>query len=153
MQRVAPIETSTSSSFIKPTLLSSPSFYVKEDAIEALDNANQKLSQKEDSIKISDVIENNRLAVKKFLNAHWLGVMYRYALLVLSVLSSIQYIYQLYLDPTLPEDQIQISVFSLVEEALACLFMFDWCLSFFIADHKINHIMRFDNYLLLKMYT
>lgn len=141
--KISPMEmmSSKSSRLPRPPLNSTVSFWsIKEDKPdtdeEAIDSPNI-------DAKISDVIENYRLTVKKFLSAHWIGQTYNYTLLILSVLSSLQYIYQLYLDPSKPHDLVQIAIFPLAEEVLACLFMFDWCLSFFIADHKINHIMSF----------
>lgn len=86
--------------------------------------------------------ETLRLNVKKFLTTSLIGWIYDWTLLVISVLSTLQFIYQTYLDPNIPVDVAQIALFSILEECFAIVFMFDWTLSFYIADHKLVHITR-----------
>jgi len=91
--------------------------------------------------KERNVIEEMRVKVKKFMSTHIVGRSYNNTLLVLSILSSFEFIYQTYLDPI--ADAIHIYYFSFIELALAALFSFDWCLCFFIAEYKMLHITSF----------
>lgn len=92
------------------------------------------------------MVEKIRVRTKKFMTATVYGKFYSNVLLLLSVLSSLQYIYQTYLKShsSSTKDSIpsQLFFFDLVEKALAGLFSFDWTLSFFVADHKLAHVTR-----------
>ena len=92
------------------------------------ETTNQLELEKEES-----QVEKIRLVAKKFVTAHPIGMLYSNALLAISVASSLQYIYQTYLTSTnFTQDQI-ILLYDKIEIILAVVFMFDWCLSFFIA--------------------
>ena len=100
------------------------------DALEKLNNS-----------EISNFnLEDFRLKVKKFITNSLPGVIYSNVMLVISIISSIEYIYQTYLDP-----QVDVTIFSyltVIEKCMAGLFMADWLLNFFIADHKIIFMTR-----------
>jgi voltage-gated potassium channel len=116
----------------KQTILASEKInFIKE-------TTNQLELEKEES-----QVEKFRLTTKKFLSTNPIGVLYSNALLVISVASSLQYIYQTYLSPINSTQVTIISYFDMIEIILAVLFMFDWCLSFFIADHKISFVTSF----------
>ena len=83
----------------------------------------------------SHKIEITRLRTKKFLSGHFVGRTYQETLLYLSVLSAMQYIYSTYVGENPLLDSIEV--------AMAVLFCFDWVLSFFTADHKIEFVTRF----------
>lgn len=83
-----------------------------------------------------DHIEIFRIKVKKFMNTTSFGRAYADALMVLSVLSCFLFIYLTYGH----EDLV---MFDIIEMALASLFSFDWLLSFFIADHRVEFVNSF----------
>lgn len=96
----------------------------------------------DDSEKQS-LIETIRLKVKKYMAASYVGKTYENILLLLSVLSCFQYIYQTYLTGDGPFQERLVEAFSIVELFLASLFAFDWALSLFVADHKGEHFRSF----------
>mmetsp|Transcript_23872 Transcript_23872/g.35024 ORF Transcript_23872/g.35024 Transcript_23872/m.35024 type:complete len:1148 (-) Transcript_23872:179-3622(-) len=89
------------------------------------------------------MMEVIRLKVKKWLAASFFGRIYVYILLILSVLSCAQYIYQTYLNENDPQDKELLNIFALLELFLAALFAFDWCLHLFLADHRWDHFFSF----------
>ena len=93
--------------------------------------------QMEEEIKhsFSNKMELFRLKAKKIMTTHSFGLMYSELLLYLSLFSTAQFIYSTY--------ESQGVAFDYLEMALAALFGFDWMLSFFIADHKIEFITRY----------
>ena len=99
-----------------------------------------ELKQQEEEAEIQKTsyanrIEALRLKLKKFLNTHVVGVVYSEILLVLSIFSTIQFVYSTY-------SNTKGFFFTTVEESLAVVFGFDWVLSFFLADHKVEFISR-----------
>mmetsp|Transcript_8231 Transcript_8231/g.15524 ORF Transcript_8231/g.15524 Transcript_8231/m.15524 type:complete len:1217 (+) Transcript_8231:175-3825(+) len=88
-------------------------------------------------------IEVVRIKLKKFVVASFFGQLYVNTLLILSVLSCFQYIYQTYLDENDPKDLKILDIFGVVELFLAGLFAFDWCLWLFLADHRIEQLLSF----------
>ena len=101
----------------------------------------KNLQEEFEKKKLLARVEDMRVSTKKFLSSSNFGLVYENVLLIISILSCLQYIYQTYL--TSQRDFVQLTNFAILERALACLFIFDWCLSFFIADHKLKHISRF----------
>ncbi len=81
-------------------------------------------------------IEKFRISLSKKYEYSFVGILYGHFVVFLSVFSCLQFIYQLY------EDGNQESL-SNIELALAILFLCDWFLLFFIAEHKMNHIQSF----------
>lgn len=92
----------------------------------------------EEEIDKASEIDKMRIQLKKFMQTSSIGRGYSDSLLVLSVLSSFQFIYQTYSNA----DNEITAGFDLVEKALAGLFSFDWGLSFFLADHKAEFAKR-----------
>lgn len=86
-------------------------------------------------------LEEFRVRIKKLVVTSWPGIFYNNALLVISIASSIEFIYQTYLDPI--NDAKLLNDLNYIEKGLASLFIFDWCLNFFMADHKIKFMTRF----------
>jgi voltage-gated potassium channel len=82
-----------------------------------------------------------RLRLKKFMTTSRFGMAYTDSLLVLSIFSSLQFVYQTYLSHDKNEKELQFLV--VVEKFIAGLFSFDWCLSFFMADHKSEFVNSF----------
>jgi len=88
-------------------------------------------------------LEEMRVRVKKFMTTSTFGQNYNNVLLLISVASSIEYMYQTYLDPTDHPNAILLNNLNIVEKILASLFMFDWCLNYFMADHKLIFMTSF----------
>jgi hypothetical protein len=88
------------------------------------------------------LIEAIRLKTKKYLAASYLGKFYTNTLLVLSVLSCVQYIFQTYISGSQPNGKELLNIFSKLELFLAALFAFDWALMLFVADHRWEQLMR-----------
>jgi len=98
--------------------------------MEAAPDAKQEVVDK-------DHIEIFRIKVKKFMSATVFGRAYADALMVLSVLSCFQFIYLTY------DGHEDLAMFDIIEMALAALFSFDWLLSFFMADHRVEFVNSF----------
>ena len=81
--------------------------------------------------------EEARLNMKKQLNGTKYGIFYQNSMLVISVLSCFQFITQTYITGAMV-----LKGFSLVERIIAAIFIFDWTMSFCIADHKIKFVTR-----------
>ena len=88
-------------------------------------------------------IEVVRIKLKKFVVASFVGQLYVNILLLLSVLSCFQYIYQTYLDEDNDLDKRILQIFGVIELFLAGLFAFDWCLWLFLADHRVEQLLSF----------
>ena len=82
----------------------------------------------------SHKIEVFRLKTKKFLTANIAGILYQESLLYLSVFSTGQFVFSTYEGASDLLDSIEV--------ALAVVFGFDWALSLFTADHKIEFVTR-----------
>jgi hypothetical protein len=99
-------------------------------------------------------LEVFRLRTLKFMASSWFGHIYTNFFLVVSIFSCGQYIYQTYLiddqhvrilfpSPlSLLLQQLRVAL-TYVEIALAILFLFDWCLSLFLAEQRWDHFFRF----------
>jgi hypothetical protein len=108
----------------------------EEDDFSSLDGFDDDDDQEE-----KDQIEIWRVATRKFLATTTAGYIYENLLLVLSVLSALEFIYQTYLD--VDSDADLIHFFDLVEQVLAVLFMLDWLLNCFLSEHRILYITSF----------
>lgn len=84
---------------------------------------------------LSHQIELFRLKSKKFFAHNFFGKSYIELLLYLSVFSTCQFVYGTYVYYS--------SVLNNLEVALSVVFGFDWALSFFLADHKIEFVTSF----------
>ena len=87
-------------------------------------------------------LEDIRLKLKKFMSNSTFGVYYENLLLIISVASSLEYIYQSYLDYSRPDDRVVLNIINAIEKVLAVVFMFDWSLNLFMADHKLVFVAR-----------
>ncbi len=101
-------------------------------AIEAVNNR-----QQEDTMT---TIETVRLDLKKALAGSWWGHLYENIVTTISVLSTLEFIYQTYL--TEQNHQNQYVVAKIMELSFAFLFGADWLLSLFLADHAFTFIFR-----------
>lgn len=102
---------------------------------------NSAISKLNTSTSIEDdvflKINRYKNRVKKFLTLSWFGQLYENTLLLCSVLSCIECIYQTYrLDDEHFSDRI-------VQLAFAIILGFDWTLSFLLADHKLLFLTNF----------
>lgn len=96
-----------------------------------------------------DFVEGLRLRLKKIITASTFGKIYEKVLILLSILSTVEFIYTTYLSYN-PNPQhmgpshlaTQLKYFNWLELALAGIFSLDWLLSFFIADQKVIFIKR-----------
>ena len=88
-------------------------------------------SEEEDKLELYS-IEDIRLRTKKFMAHSLFGNYYENVLLILSVASCFEYIYQTYLIESSAHDTVLMNALTLVEKLLAVVFMFDWMLSFFL---------------------
>jgi hypothetical protein len=94
------------------------------------------------SIKEDDSVEAIRLKLKKYLASSQVGKYYENTLVILSVLSCLEYIYGTYLTGG-GDDQRQQRLYNdYIEVILAILFLSDWGLNFFLADQKLAFISR-----------
>ena len=101
----------------------------------------------------AEKIEALRLDLKRVMSHSKFGKIYLYAMIVLSVLSCIQFIYETYLDKH--ENNLELTANRRVEEVLAILFGMDWLLNLFLADDKITHtsryVYKFDLFVILSL--
>ena len=102
----------------------------------------EKKQKEEEPFDIILFYDKTRIFVKKFMTTSLFGYLYDTSLLILSILSCLEFIYQTYLSDS-PADMIINSNLTYVEMALAALFSFDWLLSFFMAEHKMSHFTSF----------
>lgn len=99
-------------------------------------------ADKAEEIDVFQRLEAYRIRAKKFMNSSSFGRTYDNCLLCLSVFSSLQFIYQTYINVDTPSGATQKKYFTIVEMSLAALFSWDWILSFSLADHKWEHVQR-----------
>lgn len=73
----------------------------------------------------------------------WTGKCYEWFIILVSIISTIEYMYQTYQvsNPHNTDDQ-QIQLSHKVELAFTLLFGFDWLLNFLIVDHYLNYLIR-----------
>ena len=90
-----------------------------------------------------DPAEKTRLKLKKFYATSLFGRVYDRVLLILSILSCMEYIYGTYLHAHKRYQIIQLTWFGYFEMGLAFIFGCDWLLFFFLADRKIKFITSF----------
>lgn len=88
-------------------------------------------------------LEMLRIKTKKYLAISFVGKVYTNSLLILSILSCLQYIFQTYISGSQPEGKELLNIFSKLELCLAGLFAFDWLLNLFIADHRWEQLISF----------
>jgi hypothetical protein len=84
--------------------------------------------------------ESARIHLKKKLSSHFIGILYSELLLYLSIFSTGQFVYCTYVN--MNDGSLKSYYLNLIEMFLAALFCFDWILSFFLADHKLEFVTR-----------
>jgi hypothetical protein len=89
------------------------------------------------------VIEIIRIRLKRFLTTSSVGKAYTQAMILLSVLSCLEFIYQTYLSKHLAIERSQLKTLTIFELFVSSLFTIDWVLSFFIADRKVPFVCSF----------
>ena len=87
-------------------------------------------------------LEVLRVQANHFFDHTALGKFYFNTLLVLSVFSCFQYIFSTY-QPAEGNVAAQQYIFGILELCLASLFLWDWCLNLFLAEHKIKYLTSF----------
>lgn len=88
-------------------------------------------------------MEDIRLKVKRYHSNSVHGLLYSDIMLFISIISSFEFMYQTYLDPSDPANQHTLNSLNILEKVFACLFIMDWMLNFFIADHKVIFMTSF----------
>jgi hypothetical protein len=101
------------------------------------------VSGNDDGITTKDILENLRIALKNFYLHSWIGKAYNFFMLVLSILSVLEYIYTTYLSLSVTSELAQYNALKVSEVGVASLFAFDWLLSFLLADHKMLFLSSF----------
>ena len=91
-------------------------------------------------------LEDFRQQLKKIFIHSTFGGYYENAMLFISVISCIEYIYQTYLHPSIPADKNQLDNLKTIELIFACFFGFDWSLSLYLAEHRVIYMTRYINY-------
>jgi hypothetical protein len=89
--------------------------------------------------------ETVKATLKNFLQTTtWTGKLYEWFFVIVSVISTIEYMYQTYevSNPHNTDDK-QIYYSHRVELAFALLFGFDWLLNLLIVDHYFNYLFRY----------
>ena len=95
--------------------------------------------EEESALSFYGRYETLRLKTKKFISTNVIGIYYNELLIYLSMFSTLQYVYSTYSSEN--KSSFQKSLDGL-EMVLAALFAFDWMLSFFVADHKLDFLFR-----------
>lgn len=115
-----------------------------------LDNKLKTIADSLDSSDLDDkgknLIEQWRLYTKHFLHHHFLGGVYQVILLIISVLAAFQFIYNTYVESYRNQQVGNVQeVLTYIEVAFAGIFGFDWALSFFLADDRLQFFTRYAN--------
>ena len=85
-----------------------------------------------------DYLETVRIELKKALTNSWFGIYYENFLVMVSVGSCLEYIYNTYIDRA----SIQHRRLQFTELGFASAFLLDWTFNFFLADHKLTYVVR-----------
>lgn len=123
----------TSARFFSTSFTGGLSFKKYSDAIEI----ERDLRQEDDDINIFEEI---RIELKKYLAHSRLGFVYENLIMFISVLSSLHYMYQTYL--TEENTKYQYSASQIAELDFAIIFSADWAFNLFLADHRIQYVLR-----------
>jgi hypothetical protein len=86
--------------------------------------------------------ENIRLRIKYLVYSTWYGMVYKRILLAVSITSVFLYIMETYYDEKSNPDAF--FFLNIIELSTAILFGFDWSLSVYLADQKIETILGFN---------
>lgn len=88
-----------------------------------------------------------RIQMKKFFTHSRFGRYYENALIFLSVISSMECIYETYLHDSVAQDRSQLDVLRVVEMGFASIFGLDWFLAFLMAEHRTLFLTRYVNHI------
>ena len=91
-------------------------------------------------------LEQWRLHFKKVFTQSKFGRQYENVLIFISLISCFEYIYETYLHMSVQEDRDNLRMLKMIELAFACVFGLDWCLSLFLAEHRVLFLMRLVKY-------
>lgn len=89
----------------------------------------------------TDSWEDNRIKLKKYMSTSAFGKNYENFILILSVLSTLEFIHQTYMNPNNVNDKEQLTVLYKMESVFIGFFLFDWVLQFFMADDKLKYFL------------
>lgn len=89
-----------------------------------------------------DPLEDARVKLKKFLTHSPAGAWYEDIMLSISIVSTIEFIYQTYLFNDIESEKERLFYLQLIELGFAGCFACDWLLNYFLADHKIKYFFR-----------
>ncbi len=106
-----------------------------------LKNITANLNPEEFDDKHKSRLETLRLATKNFFTNTVMGQFYNQLILLISVLSCFQFIWQTYLGTN--DGSELIVFFAHLELAVALVFVLDWLVLLFVADHRITFITRY----------
>jgi len=95
--------------------------------------------QEKEQETLFDRYERYRAYLKKQREVSWLGQTYDFCLLILSVLSPLEFIYSTYILAGTDQSVTQ----AYVEFILACIFTFDWAFCFYLAENKYLFFTNF----------
>lgn len=87
-------------------------------------------------------LEERRLHLKKFMNHSKFGKYYENIIILLSIVSCFEYIYETYLTKSNPGDAAQLVILKIAELVFATIFGLDWALNVFLAEHRILYLTR-----------
>lgn len=90
-----------------------------------------------------EYIEMVRQKLKKFMAQSRAGRQYENLMLLISVVSCFEYIYQTYLHMSVENDRRLLWRLNILELVFASLFAGDWCLNCFLAEHRILFFTRY----------
>ena len=102
------------------------------------DTTQDTISSKTKTDEKDEWIEKSRIKLKKLMSTTWQGSAYTTSLIVLSVISCLEYVYQTFI-----EDPFLKNCLDIYEMANSVIFCFDWVYSLFLADHKSEFLCSF----------
>ena len=114
-----------------------------EEAVSSLDDMVKEKKDDNNEEEPYEKLELLRLRIKTLLLTTIFGKAYSNVLMVLSICSALQYIIQSYYDERNDSDQKTLYYFYQVEVFVAVAFFLDWCLMYFIADHRAEFLKSF----------
>jgi hypothetical protein len=107
-----------------------------------------KYSDVLDKVKVEqdeekDRLEDLRIRLKKFLSTSLAGKIYENFIFSISVISTIEFIRELYLERSIAGDAQQLYFMFYIQYYFLACFFIDWILNLFLADNKLSYIFRY----------
>jgi hypothetical protein len=138
--------------------VSSPREMVSQPSSRSLNRRNS-LSFNVKATKVSEVLEKNevhsdeapnyieivRMELKKKLTNSSVAFHYENFFAVISIASCLEFIYHTYFDNDNPDNNRDNYNMAILEIVFACIFMMDWFLQLFLADHAPTYIRSFSS--------